>query len=215
MSLYFFFFKDFIYSFSERGEEKEKKRERNISVLLLPTGDLACNPDMCPDWESNQRPFGSQARAQSTELQQPGLLYFLTFIFIPYRRGTFSIGSLVVSLWGKHMNLDGLLLVTLGELDEGSLNFWEAIFNTAEMQLFFLTRPWKKRCGCAPEGACWNETFWTSLDVLGNLLFFWKNRTLVPAGFDPYCRRMLLLLSKLVHYRHTSFYCTSQMLWFL
>ena len=25
-----------------------------------PTGDLACNPGMCPDWESNRRPFGSQ-----------------------------------------------------------------------------------------------------------------------------------------------------------
>ena len=25
-----------------------------------PTGDLAHNPGMCPDWESNQRPFGSQ-----------------------------------------------------------------------------------------------------------------------------------------------------------
>ena len=50
-----------------------------MSVLLpltcLPplTGDLACNPGMCPDWESNWRPFGSQAGAQSTELHQPGL----------------------------------------------------------------------------------------------------------------------------------------------
>ena len=37
-----------------------------------PTGDLAHNPGMCPDWESNQRPFGFQVRAQSTELYQPG-----------------------------------------------------------------------------------------------------------------------------------------------
>ena len=29
-------------------------------------------PRMCPDWESNQRPFGSQASAQSTEPRQPG-----------------------------------------------------------------------------------------------------------------------------------------------
>ena len=36
------------------------------------TGDLAQNPDMCPDWESNQQPFGSQASAQSTEPHQPG-----------------------------------------------------------------------------------------------------------------------------------------------
>ena len=38
-----------------------------------PTRDLACNPGMCPDWESNLQPFGSQAVTQSTELHQPGL----------------------------------------------------------------------------------------------------------------------------------------------
>ena len=35
----------------------ENERERNINVwlhLALPTGDLACNPGMGPDWESNQ-----------------------------------------------------------------------------------------------------------------------------------------------------------------
>ena len=34
--------------------------------------DLASNPGMCPDWESNQQLFGSQAHAQSTELHQSG-----------------------------------------------------------------------------------------------------------------------------------------------
>ena len=39
-----------------------------------PTGDLVGKPGMCPDWESNQQPFGLQARgAQSTEPQQPGI----------------------------------------------------------------------------------------------------------------------------------------------
>ena len=42
-----------------------------------PTGDLACNPGICPDWESNWQPFGSQARTQSTELHQPGLVDLL------------------------------------------------------------------------------------------------------------------------------------------
>ena len=37
-----------------------------------PTGDLARNPGICPDWESNWRPFGSQAGTQSTEPHQPG-----------------------------------------------------------------------------------------------------------------------------------------------
>ena len=54
---------------------KEKERERNISVwlpLVCPLlGDLAHNPGMCPDWESNCKPFGLQACAQSTEPHQP------------------------------------------------------------------------------------------------------------------------------------------------
>ena len=47
--------KDFIYLFLDRVEGREKERERNINVwlpLTYPppsTGDLACNPGMCPD----------------------------------------------------------------------------------------------------------------------------------------------------------------------
>ena len=68
-----FFFKDFVGLFLGRGEE----RERNINVwfpLTCPhTRDLACNPGMCPDWESNWRLFGLQASAQPTEPQQSKL----------------------------------------------------------------------------------------------------------------------------------------------
>ena len=42
-----------------------------------PTRDLACNPDMCPDWESNRRPFYSQASTQFTEPHQLGLFAHL------------------------------------------------------------------------------------------------------------------------------------------
>ena len=38
-----------------------------------PTGDLAHNPGMCPDWELNWWPSGSQIGIQSTEAHQPGL----------------------------------------------------------------------------------------------------------------------------------------------
>ena len=57
------FLKDFTYLFLERGERMEKEREGNIDLREIdrlvasfkpPTGDLACNPGMCPDWESNQ-----------------------------------------------------------------------------------------------------------------------------------------------------------------
>ena len=42
-----------------------------------PSGDLARNPGMCPDWELDQRPFGSQASTKSTEPHQVGLTRFL------------------------------------------------------------------------------------------------------------------------------------------
>ena len=37
-----------------------------------PTGDLACNPGMCPDREPNQQPLALQVSTQSTEPHQPG-----------------------------------------------------------------------------------------------------------------------------------------------
>ena len=47
-----------LFTYLKRGEGREKERERNINVWLpltrLPTGDLARNPGMYPDWESNQ-----------------------------------------------------------------------------------------------------------------------------------------------------------------
>ena len=40
----------------------------NISVWLPlklpPTWDLACNPGICPEWEQNQGPCGSQSGTQ-------------------------------------------------------------------------------------------------------------------------------------------------------
>ena len=72
-----FYFKDFIYLFLDRWEGRKKEMERNINMWLpltcLSTRDLALNPGVCPDWESNRQPFGSQARTQSTEPHQPGL----------------------------------------------------------------------------------------------------------------------------------------------
>ena len=64
-----------LFIFREKGREREREGENHQCVVAshtLPTGDLACNPGMCPDWESNQRPFGSQASTQSTEPHQPG-----------------------------------------------------------------------------------------------------------------------------------------------
>ena len=68
----FLFFK--IYLFIDIRGGRKRGRETSICCCLTctPTGDLAHNPGLCPDWESNWRTFGSQARAQSPESNQPG-----------------------------------------------------------------------------------------------------------------------------------------------
>ena len=56
-----------------KGERQGKKHQCVVAFCAPPNGDLACNPDMYPDWRLNWRPFGSQAGAQSTEPCQPGV----------------------------------------------------------------------------------------------------------------------------------------------
>ena len=47
------------------------------------TGDVAHNRGMCPDWEANLEPSGSQACTQSTEPHQPGLFFeFFKNLFV-------------------------------------------------------------------------------------------------------------------------------------
>ena len=65
----------FIYLFLERGEGRGREGEKYQCVVAShapPTGDLAQNPGMCPDWESNPSAFVSLAGAKSTEPHQPG-----------------------------------------------------------------------------------------------------------------------------------------------
>ena len=68
------FFKDFIHLFLGRGEERKRGRETSMCGCLscAPYWEPGPQPGMCPNWESNQRPFGSQAGTQSTEPHQPG-----------------------------------------------------------------------------------------------------------------------------------------------
>ena len=52
----FFFLKKRFYLFVERGEGRGKEGRKDqcvVASLVALTGDLACNPGMCPDWESN------------------------------------------------------------------------------------------------------------------------------------------------------------------
>ena len=76
-SFLFFFLRSYIFIFRERGK-RGRKREKHQCVVashVSPTGHLACDPSMCPDWESNRQPFGSQAGTQTTEPHQPGQIF--------------------------------------------------------------------------------------------------------------------------------------------
>ena len=59
-----------------------EKHQCVVYSCTAPTGDLACNPGMCPDQESNWCPCGLQASTQSTEPHLPGLKmkYFLRIL---------------------------------------------------------------------------------------------------------------------------------------
>ena len=76
----------YLFTFRERGREEEREGEKHQCVVASctpPTGDLAHNPGMCPDWELNWQPFGLQASTQSTEPHQPGLEAYCFNLLFP------------------------------------------------------------------------------------------------------------------------------------
>ena len=91
------FFVVVYFIFRERGREGERGWEM-VASYIPPAGDLACNPGMCPDQESNLRPFASRARAQSTELHQPGVLYF----YNDWQPCRFVYTSTTSNMWVMH-----------------------------------------------------------------------------------------------------------------
>ena len=68
------FLRFYLLIFRERGREGERERDKHwlVASHVPSAGDLACNPGTCPDWESNQQSFGSQASTPCTEPHQPG-----------------------------------------------------------------------------------------------------------------------------------------------
>ena len=51
------FLRFYLFIFRERGKEREREGEKCqcvVAFCVSPTGDLAHNPGMCPDWELNQ-----------------------------------------------------------------------------------------------------------------------------------------------------------------
>ena len=81
------FLKDFIYLFLERGREGEREEEKHqfvVASCARPSGDVAHNPGMCPDWESNWRPFGLQASAHPLSRTSQGFEQFLEVLHEPF-----------------------------------------------------------------------------------------------------------------------------------
>ena len=59
------------------GEKEEEKYQCVIASCTPPTGDLALNPGMCPDWESNWRPLVCRTALNPLSHTRQGLsLYF-------------------------------------------------------------------------------------------------------------------------------------------
>ena len=70
------FKRDFVYLFLEGKGGRKRGRETSMCGCLsrAPYWGLCPQTQACAlDWELNQRPFGLQARTQSTEPHQPGL----------------------------------------------------------------------------------------------------------------------------------------------
>ena len=63
---YFIYFLKILFVYFYREEKGGRKRGRET---------VACNPGMCPDWELNPRPSGSQDGTQSSEPHQPEHAY--------------------------------------------------------------------------------------------------------------------------------------------
>ena len=64
------------------GDREGEKHPCVVASHVPPTGDLAHNPGMCPDWELNRGPFALQAGTQYSEPHQPGLKYIFFKILI-------------------------------------------------------------------------------------------------------------------------------------
>ena len=60
-----------------RGRKRGREKHQLVASCTPPTGDQAHTPGMCPDQESNQRPFDSQPSTQPTEPHQPGPEFFV------------------------------------------------------------------------------------------------------------------------------------------
>ena len=80
-SIFKHFLKRILFTYFQRegkGGREGGKHQCVVASHAPPPEDLDCNPGMCPNWESNQRPFGSEAVTQCTEPHQLGKFFFFS-----------------------------------------------------------------------------------------------------------------------------------------
>ena len=79
-------FQKILFIFRERGRNGEREEEKHQCVVashMAPTGDLAHNPGMCPDRESNRQPFDSQPTFNPLSYTSQSNIYtFIVFHFL-------------------------------------------------------------------------------------------------------------------------------------
>ena len=76
MLIWYFFLKILFLERGRVGERLGEKHQWVVASHMPPTGNLACNPGMFPNWGRNWQPFDSQAHAQATELHQLGQIWY-------------------------------------------------------------------------------------------------------------------------------------------
>ena len=78
--------KFYLFIFRQRGRERGRVGEKCQCVVAShtpPTGDLACSPGICPDWVSNQQPFGHRLALNPLSHTSQGYFFFcLLLMFI-------------------------------------------------------------------------------------------------------------------------------------
>ena len=84
LPIFLFLKRFYLFIFRERRREGEKHGcVRETSTAHPTTGNLARSQGVCPDRESNQGLFSSQASVQSTKPHQPGPSYLFKQCFMP------------------------------------------------------------------------------------------------------------------------------------
>ena len=126
--IYIYIWRFYLFIGREREGDWEGKKHQCVVVSRMPpTGDLACNPGMCPDLESNRRPFGSQAGTVLNPLSHTSqACYIFTIIFFLYFPWIFFLEFICTS--SPHIVSSVILAYALGTQEpvrEGSSANWK------------------------------------------------------------------------------------------